>query len=96
MRLSHSIVVFSFKSLTRILSRIDNTQLTRVPDKGPLILVTNHINILEVPILYTQLQPRPLTGFAVSTRWESFWTHLHSHSRYCQRPWTWEDGHHPI
>ena len=74
MTLSHRIVVVTFKALTSILSRIDKAELTRVPDKGPLILVINHVNTLEIPIVYTHLQPRPLTGFTLSTRWDSFWT----------------------
>jgi 1-acyl-sn-glycerol-3-phosphate acyltransferase len=72
--ISHRLVVTSFKGLTNVLSRIDKSQLQRVPDKGPLILVTNHVNILEIPLLFTQLQPRPVTGFVLSTRWDAFWT----------------------
>ena len=41
-----------------------------MPDKGPLILVINHINFLETPLLYTQLQPRPLTAFAKIESWD--------------------------
>ena len=74
MTLSQRVVVITFKTLTRILSRIDGSELQMVPDKGPLILVTNHVNILEIPLLYTQLQPRPVTGFALSTRWDAAWT----------------------
>lgn len=74
MTLSQRVVVITFKTLTRILSRIDRSELHMVPDKGPLILVTNHVNILEIPLLYTQLQPRPVTGFALSTRWDAAWT----------------------
>jgi 1-acyl-sn-glycerol-3-phosphate acyltransferase len=74
MTLSQRVVVITFKTLTRILSRIDKSELQMVPDKGPLILVTNHVNILEIPLLYTQLQPRPVTGFALSTRWDAAWT----------------------
>ena len=74
MTLSHRIIVASFKGLSNLLCRIDKSQLSRVPAGGPLILVTNHVNILEVPLVYTQLQPRPVTGFVLSTRWDSFWT----------------------
>jgi 1-acyl-sn-glycerol-3-phosphate acyltransferase len=44
-----------------------------VPARGPLILVCNHINFLEVPLMYTHLQPRPLTGFAKSETWDNPW-----------------------
>lgn len=74
MTISYRLIVTTLKGLTSILSRIDNSQLQHVPDKGPLILVTNHVNILEIPLLYTQLQPRPVTGFVLSARWDAFWT----------------------
>ncbi len=53
----------SIKIVSDILCRVDTTHLTLIPQQGPLILVTNHINFLEVPVVYTHLQPRPLTGF---------------------------------
>ncbi len=59
------------KLLIRALCRIDSAQLSRVPARGPLILVTNHINILEVPLLYLYLLPRPVTCFVASNRWEN-------------------------
>jgi 1-acyl-sn-glycerol-3-phosphate acyltransferase len=73
MTLSHRIVVAGFKGLTRLLCRVDDAQLARVPDQGPLILVTNHVNILEVPLIYTHLHPRPVTGFVASYRWDNLW-----------------------
>jgi 1-acyl-sn-glycerol-3-phosphate acyltransferase len=36
-----------------------------------LILVANHINFLEVPIMFTHLQPRPVTGFAKVETWNN-------------------------
>jgi 1-acyl-sn-glycerol-3-phosphate acyltransferase len=61
--LSYRAVTSSIKRLTRILCRIDAAQLARVPERGPLIVVTNHVNFLEAPIIYTHLAPRPMTGF---------------------------------
>jgi 1-acyl-sn-glycerol-3-phosphate acyltransferase len=73
MTITHRIVVAAFKGLTRLLCRVDDAQLARVPDQGPLILVTNHVNILEVPLIYTHLHPRPVTGFVASYRWDNPW-----------------------
>jgi 1-acyl-sn-glycerol-3-phosphate acyltransferase len=61
----------TIKGLTRVLCRVDDAQLTRVPQHGPLILVSNHINFLEVPLLYTHLLPRPVTGFAKAETWHN-------------------------
>ncbi len=33
--------------------------------------MTNHINFIEVPLLYTHLQPRPVTGFVKTESWNN-------------------------
>ena len=53
MALSRRIIVAAVKGVMRLICRIDDTQLARVPQQGPLIVVTNHVNILEIPIIYT-------------------------------------------
>ena len=63
MTLTYRVVTSSIKGLTRLLCRIDDAQLARVPERGPLIIAINHVNFLEPPIFYTHLHPRPLTGF---------------------------------
>jgi 1-acyl-sn-glycerol-3-phosphate acyltransferase len=62
-------IVVTFKALTNLLCRIDDRALAQVPARGPLILVTNHVNILEVPIIYTHLQPRPVNGMVLGAHW---------------------------
>lgn len=71
MTLTYSIVTSTIKSLTRLLCRVDDAQLAKVPDRGPLILVINHVNFLDAPILYTHLQPRLLAGFAKAEAWDN-------------------------
>ena len=61
----------SIKALTRVICHVDDAQLAHVPQRGPLILVANHINFLDVPLLLTHLQPRPVTGFAKAETWDS-------------------------
>jgi 1-acyl-sn-glycerol-3-phosphate acyltransferase len=60
---TYRVITSSLRGLLRILCRIDDAQLARVPEQGPLIVVLNHINFLEVPVMYTHLQPRSVTGF---------------------------------
>jgi 1-acyl-sn-glycerol-3-phosphate acyltransferase len=69
--LTYWVVTSSIKRLTRILCRIEDDQLAHVPQRGPLIIVANHINFLEAPVLYTHLQPRPVTGFAKAETWDN-------------------------
>jgi 1-acyl-sn-glycerol-3-phosphate acyltransferase len=71
MTLAHSVVNWSIKGLTGILCRVGDLQLERVPDRGPLIVVANHVNFLELPVLYTRLLPRPITGFAKAETWDN-------------------------
>lgn len=63
MSLSYQIVTSLIKAITSTLCRIDDAQIRKVPPQGPVILVVNHVNILDVPVLYTRLHPRPVTAF---------------------------------
>jgi 1-acyl-sn-glycerol-3-phosphate acyltransferase len=71
MSLTFHIVNFFVKGVTRLICRVDADQLAQVPKKGPLILVCNHVNFIEVPLMFTHLQPRPVTGFAKAEAWDN-------------------------
>ncbi len=45
-----------------------------MPQQGPLIIIANHINFLEVPVMYVYMQPRPVTGFAKAENWKNPFT----------------------
>ena len=70
----HGSGVFVFRSLTRAICNVDDAQLEKVPERGPLILIANHVHIVELPLLYTHLQPRPVTGLVAARRWDRIWT----------------------
>jgi 1-acyl-sn-glycerol-3-phosphate acyltransferase len=46
-----------------------NWELLR--DSGPLVVYANHTGIIEAPIFYTQLQPRPITGLGKAEIWDN-------------------------
>ncbi len=71
MSLAYSVVTTSIKSLTRFLCNIDDSQLVKVPQQGPLIIASNHINFIDVPLMYTHLQPRNVTGFVKAESWDN-------------------------
>ena len=71
MNLVQAIVNFLIKHFFRIICRVDDSQLGRVPKTGPLILAANHINAIEVPVVFTHLQPRPITGMAKIETWDN-------------------------
>jgi 1-acyl-sn-glycerol-3-phosphate acyltransferase len=56
---------------TDILCRIDKRDFSKIPLRGPLILVGNHIGSLEVPLLFVHLQPRTIIGLAKIETWDS-------------------------
>jgi 1-acyl-sn-glycerol-3-phosphate acyltransferase len=68
--LSQRFVVATFKSITSSICCIDDSELIKVPQQGPLIIYTNHVNILEIPIIYTHLQPRRVHGMLLAERWK--------------------------
>jgi 1-acyl-sn-glycerol-3-phosphate acyltransferase len=71
MTLTSSVVNSAIKGLTGILCRVGEIQTEKVPECGPLIIVSNHVNFLELPVLYTRLLPRPMMGFAKVETWDN-------------------------
>lgn len=71
MSLAVTTVNATIKTILRVLCRIDAAALDSVPLTGPLILVANHVNFLEVPLVFTHLQPRQVTGFAKAETWDN-------------------------
>lgn len=71
MSLVFTVVTTSIKSLTRILCNVDDGEIINVPARGPLIIASNHINFMEVPLMFTHLQPREITGFAKAETWDN-------------------------
>jgi 1-acyl-sn-glycerol-3-phosphate acyltransferase len=57
--------------LTGLLCRLDVPQLERIPERGPLILVANHVNFLEIPVLYTRMGSRPIVAFTKAETFDS-------------------------
>ncbi len=51
--------------------RVEAAELARIPRRGPLIVALNHINFLEVPLIYTQLYPRDSVGIVKRETWKN-------------------------
>ena len=71
MTVTHRLVTNAIKGITHVLCRIDAEALELVPMSGPLIMVVNHVNFLDGPIMYTHLQPRKVIAFAKTEAWEN-------------------------
>jgi 1-acyl-sn-glycerol-3-phosphate acyltransferase len=66
--LSERLIQITFRGITNLICRIDDAELGKVPTHGLLIIYSNHVNILEIPIFYTHLQPRRLHGMMLAER----------------------------
>jgi 1-acyl-sn-glycerol-3-phosphate acyltransferase len=55
-----------------ILCKIEKKELGKVPDKGPLIIISNHTGMVEVPLIFSELLPRPVTGLAKIESWDNW------------------------
>jgi 1-acyl-sn-glycerol-3-phosphate acyltransferase len=64
MTLTGRFITFIIKLLLKILCKVEGDKLESVPRQGPLILVINHVNFLEVPLIYTLLLPRKVCGIS--------------------------------
>jgi len=56
---------------TEFLCRIESEELKKFPQKGPLIVISNHTGQLEVAVFFGQLVPRPITGWAKMEAWDN-------------------------
>lgn len=61
----------TIKGLTDVICRVDDAQLAQVPTQGPLIVVVNHINFLDAPVLFSRVHPRRITGFVKAETWDN-------------------------
>lgn len=61
----------TLRGLTGLLCRIDAPDLHRIPARGPLIIVANHVNFLEIPLMISHLHPRPITGLVKAETWRN-------------------------
>jgi 1-acyl-sn-glycerol-3-phosphate acyltransferase len=68
MSLLQQIAALFFKALTGLMFRVDAAAFAKIPNRGPLIIVTNHVHIPEIPTLYVRLLPRKVYGMAQAER----------------------------
>jgi 1-acyl-sn-glycerol-3-phosphate acyltransferase len=66
-----AIVNWFLRRVFQAVCRIDTSVMSSFPVQGPLIVVGNHVNFLEAPILLPHLAPRPLIGVAKRESWKN-------------------------
>ncbi|MEA4865516.1 MAG: lysophospholipid acyltransferase family protein [Sphaerochaeta sp.] len=70
MKLSERVINSLLKTFFRLFFRIDRSELAKVPQTGPLLMMVNHTSNLEGPMLYAFLHPRPLHALAKQELWD--------------------------
>lgn len=71
MKAGHRAATILIRIILSSVCRVHAEEVKSVPRKGPLIVVVNHINFLEVPLLYTYLHPRPQSSLVKAETWEN-------------------------
>lgn len=54
--------------------KIDKSELSKIPQTGPAILITNHVSNLEGPLFYVNLRPRKTIAMAKAELFDKFLT----------------------
>lgn len=67
----YNLVRLLVKFGTEFLCRLDAPNIDSVPQKGPLIVISNHTGQLEVAVFFGQLATRPITGWAKMESWDN-------------------------
>ncbi len=65
-------VTTAMKFGLRVLCRVDAPDLRNVPARGPLIVYSNHTGSIEVPLIFGELYPRPVSGWAKIETWNNW------------------------
>ncbi len=65
------IINFLARSLTDIVCKVETQGLDRIPAKGPIIVIVNHVNNLELPIIYPRARTDVGTGYSKAENWDS-------------------------
>ncbi|HMD88048.1 MAG TPA: 1-acyl-sn-glycerol-3-phosphate acyltransferase, partial [Anaerolineaceae bacterium] len=72
MKIYHRIFLQLMRGVFNLTCRIDSTQLARLPKKGPAVMIINHVNFLEAPVMYILIQDRQLVVMVKIETWQSF------------------------
>ena len=64
MNFSLHLITFILRVYFRLTLVLDAPGIDKIPEQGPLIVISNHTGQIEVPVLATLLQPRKITGWA--------------------------------
>jgi 1-acyl-sn-glycerol-3-phosphate acyltransferase len=56
--------------ILHIILKLDVSELKKIPLQGAFLVVVNHVNFLDVPVIITHLQPHRTTGLIKKESWD--------------------------
>ena len=59
------------RTILHLICKVDKKEMKKIPAKGPFIVAINHINFLEVPMIFVDLYPRKIHGIAKKETWDN-------------------------
>ena len=69
-QLLRSVVNAIARGLTDLFFKVDADELERIPLEGPIILIVNHVNFLELPMIYPRIRSNLGIGFSKEENWD--------------------------
>jgi 1-acyl-sn-glycerol-3-phosphate acyltransferase len=70
-RITRRILNFIARALTDVLCEVHAECLSRIPAEGPAIVIVNHVNFLELPIIYPRVKSDMGTGYSKVENWDN-------------------------
>ena len=64
-------VNWGIRGISHLICKVDSSQLSKIPKRGPLIIVLNHVNFLDAPLISVHVLPKPLTALVKIETWKS-------------------------
>jgi 1-acyl-sn-glycerol-3-phosphate acyltransferase len=65
------IVNHIIRFISTLFLKVDRSQFDRIPFEGPLLVVVNHVNFLDAPVMITHMHPRKVTGLVKKETWDN-------------------------
>ena len=69
--LGKSIINPLITAIASLISKMDAQELKKIPYEGPMLVVVNHVNFLDAPLLAPRIYPRQFTAMAKAGSWEN-------------------------
>lgn len=69
MKIAGKLAAKMIHAILRTICKVDSTEIDKIPMKGPFVIAINHTNFLEVPMIFTHLQPRTAVGIVKKETW---------------------------